>query len=170
MVKIKGSKSTALLSRDHTLVVAPSGLVTITGGKWTTYRKMAEDAVENALFVSKQEKRECITRSLTIGNLDERQKGIADIIAHNPSLGEVLYPGYPYLKADVVYAARYEMAVMVEDVLARRTRLLFLDAAAAINIAAEVALLMAGELHKNKEWESWQVNAFKELARQYLLS
>ena len=170
LVKIKGSKSTALLSRDHTLVVAPSGLVTVTGGKWTTYRKMAEDAVENALFISKQEKRECITRSLAIGNLDERQKGIAEIIAHDPSLAEALCPGYPYLKADVVYAARYEMAVMVEDVLARRTRLLFLDAAAAINIAAEVALLMAGELHKNKEWESWQVSAFKELARQYLLS
>ena len=170
LVKINGSKSTALLSRDHTLVVAPSGLVTVTGGKWTTYRKMAEDAVENAVFVSKQEKRECITRTLPIGDLPGRERVISEMISGDPSLAQALYPGYPYTKADVVYAVRFEMAVTVEDILARRTRLLFLDAAVAIKVAEEVASLMAGELDKNSEWKKEQVTDFTKLAQQYLLS
>jgi glycerol-3-phosphate dehydrogenase len=170
LVKIKGSKSTALLSRDHTLVVAPSGLVTVTGGKWTTYRKMAEDAVENAVFVSKQEKKECITRTLPIGDLPERERMINDMISGDLSLTQVLCPDYPYTKADVVYAVRFEMAVTVEDILARRTRLLFLDASAAIKVADEVASLMARELDKDSEWKKEQVAGFIKLAQQYLLA
>ncbi len=170
LVKINGSKSTALLSRDHTLVVAPSGLVTVTGGKWTTYRKMAEDAVENAVFVSKQGKKECITRTLPIGDLPERERMINDMISEDPSLAEILCPGYPYTKADVVYAVRFEMAVTVEDILARRTRLLFLDASAAMKVAEEVASLMATELDKHSEWKKEQVTGFIKLAQQYLLA
>ncbi len=169
LVKTQGNKSTALLSRDHTLVVAPSGLVTVTGGKWTTYRKMAEDAVENAVFVSKQEKRECMTRTLMIGDPD-RENIITEMIKAEPSLANILHTGYPYTKADVVYAVRVEMAVSVEDVLARRTRLLFLDAKAAIALAPEVASLMAKDLDKDIDWEKTQVTNFTKLAQQYLLS
>ncbi len=170
LVKISGSKSTALLSRDHTLVVAPSGLVTVTGGKWTTYRKMAEDAVENAVFISKQEKRECITKTLQIGDISQRERIIHEMIISDPSLAQAICNGYSYTKADIIYAVRSEMAVTVEDILARRTRLLFLDAAAAIKVAEEVASLMAGELDKDSAWKKEQVTGFTKLAQQYLLS
>lgn len=170
LVKAKGGKSTALLSRDHTLVVSPSRLVTITGGKWTTYRKMAEDAVENALFVSKQPKKDCITRTLPIGNPAEREKLLAALIAADPSLNQLLCEGMPYKRADVILAVRNEMAVTVEDVLARRTRILFLDARAAITTAPEVARLMAGELGADDSWQSEQVSNFRKLAEQYLLA
>lgn len=170
LVKTSGSKSTALLSRDHTLVIASSGLVTITGGKWTTYRKMAEDAVSNAVFISKQAKRECITRTLLIGNPAERTAIITGMIQLDASLAEPIHAGYPYQKAEIVYAVRYEMALTVEDILARRTRLLFLDANAAIASAPTVASMMAAELGRDAEWESAQVSGFTLLAGQYLLS
>lgn len=170
LVKISGPKRTALLARDHTLVVAPSGLVTITGGKWTTYRKMAEDAVDNAVFITKQEKRTCITRTLPVGHAAERLQQIGKLIMDEPFLGELIHHSYPYQKAEIVYAVRYEMGVTLEDVLARRIRLLFLDAAAAVAVAPIIAALMAKELGKDANWEKEQVNSFNTLAKQYLLS
>jgi glycerol-3-phosphate dehydrogenase len=152
------------------LIVAPSGLVTVTGGKWTTYRKMAEDAIDNALFVTKQEKKICITKTLQIGSASERSQLIDQIIAVDPLLARPVYSGMPYFMAEVVYAVRYEMAMTVEDILARRIRLLFLDAAAAMAAAEAVATLMAKELGKDNEWENEQVDSFNELAKQYLLS
>ena len=169
LVKIKGTRRTALLSRDHTLIVSPTGLVTVTGGKWTTYRKMAEDAVENAAFISKQEKRECKTRTLPIGNTVEKTKQMADLIIQDPTWAAPIHSDYPYTKAEIIYAIRYEMAVTVEDVLARRTRLLFLDTHAALESAVLVAELMAIELKKEASWKDEQLSAFKELAKQYLL-
>jgi glycerol-3-phosphate dehydrogenase len=157
LVKIKGTQRTALLSRDHTLVIAPSGLVTVTGGKWTTYRKMAEDAVDNAVFISKQEKKECVTKTLAIGNNLLRQQLITSLVEKNESLNERIHPGYDYIKAEVVYAAQSEMAVTVEDILARRTRLLFLDAKAAIEAAPGVAKLLAKELAKGEDWQRDQL-------------
>jgi len=170
LVKISGPKRTALLARDHTLVVAPSGLVTITGGKWTTYRKMAEDAVDNAVFITKQEKRTCITRTLPVGHAAERLQEIGKLMMDEPLLGERIHSSYPYQKAEIVYAVRYEMGVILEDVLARRIRLLFLDAGAAVAVAPIVAALMAKELGKDANWEKEQVNSFNTLAKQYLLS
>jgi len=170
LVKIKGTKRTALLSRDHTLVIAPSGLVTVTGGKWTTYRRMAEDAVDNAVFISKQEKRACITRDLLIGNVAEQKQLVEELIKNDASLSEKIHPGYPYTKAELVYSVRYEMAMAVEDILARRTRLLFLDAVAAVEASTTVANIMAKELSKDEEWIHEQVAQFKTLAKQYLLS
>jgi glycerol-3-phosphate dehydrogenase len=126
--------------------------------------------VENAVFVSKQVKKECITRTLPIGDLAERERILADMISGDLSLAQVLCPGYPYTKADIVYAVRFEMAVTVEDILARRTRLLFLDASAAIKVADEVASLMAKELDKDSEWKKEQVTGFIKLAQQYLLA
>ena len=170
LVKMKGTRNTALISRDHTLVIATSGLVTITGGKWTTYRKMAQDAVDNAIFISKQEKRECITRDLQIGNVAARQELIKRLIENNATLAERIHPQYPYTKAELMYSIQHEMAITVEDILARRTRLLFLDAAAAIAVAQPVAEMMAKELGKDVQWIEQQVLQFKTLAKQYLLS
>ena len=170
LVKIKGTQRTALLSRDHTLVISPSGLVTITGGKWTTYRKMAEDAVDNAVFITKQEKKGCVTRNLSIGNFSERQHLIMQMISTDVSLGEKIHPSYDYTKAEILYAVKYEMAVTIEDILARRTRLLFLDAAAAVEVAPLVAESMAKALSKDAQWITEQVTQFKRLAKQYLLS
>lgn len=170
LVKIKGSQRTALLSRDHTLLVSPTGLVTITGGKWTTYRKMAEDAVENAVFISKQERRECKTKTLRIGDPVGRSKQITDLILDDPSLGEPIHPNYSHSKAEVIYAVRNEMAITVEDVLARRIRMLFLDAVAAIESTNTVAKLMANELGEDEHWIAEQSTIFKKLAKQYLLS
>ena len=171
LVRANENASTALLSRDHTLVVSPSRLVTVTGGKWTTYRKMAEDAVNNALFVSKQkEKGACITRNLPIGNDAEKQQTIQRLITAQPALGGLLHPAYAYTRAEVVYAVRYEMAMTVEDFLARRIRLLFLDAKAAVEAAPAVAEIMAAELQKPEGWALEQVNLFNELAQQYILA
>lgn len=171
LVRARDSKTTALLSRDHTLVVAPSGLVTITGGKWTTYRKMAEDAVNNSIFVSKQERLgNCITQNLPLGNFVEKEKIIKNLIAENPYLSALLHPDYAYTRAALLYAIRYEMAVTIEDFLARRIRLLLLDAKAAISISKVVADMMAEELQKEDEWVAEQIISFNTLAQQYLLA
>ncbi len=170
LVKTNAAKQTALLSRDHTLVVSPSGLITITGGKWTTYRKMAEDAVENAIFNSKQGKRNCITKSLPIGDPDGRSKAMAAFIVENPLLGNKIHPRFPNTKAEIVYAIRHEMAVTLEDILARRCRILFLDTHAAIEAAPLVSTILAHELGKDANWIEQEMISFQLLANQYLLS
>lgn len=170
LVKISGPKRTALLSRDHTLIVAPSSLVSVTGGKWTTYRKMAEDAIDNAVFITKQEKRPCITRNLPIGNISERSERMTRLLKEHPTYAQHLHADFTYTIADVIYSIRHEMAITVEDVLARRTRILFLDARAAIDISPVVAAMMRKELAKDAHWEQEQLLSFKTLARQYILA
>jgi glycerol-3-phosphate dehydrogenase len=167
LVKVNGTNSTALLSRDHTILVSTSGLVTITGGKWTTYRKMAEDAVNNALFVSKQKKLECITPSLKIGDPEKRLTLIDAIIVEDSSYSKQLHESFSYTIAEVIFAIRHELAETVEDILARRTRILFLNASVAKELSSFVASLLANELGKNKEWERKQVQTFQALTIQY---
>ena len=181
LVRASGAANTALLSRDHTTVVSPSGLVTITGGKWTTYRKMARDAVDNAVFIGGLSKRPCITEDLRIHGWTDRveatdplhmygsdAEGIRGLMLEDPSLAECLHPDFPFTKAEVVWACRQEMACRVEDVLARRLRLLFLDARVSIEVSTEVALLMAGELGYSRDWVEREVYAFRSLAEGYL--
>ena len=170
LVKVAGPKRTALLARDHTLIVAASGLVTITGGKWTTYRKMAEDAVDNAVFVSKQEKRNCHTRELRIGDEEERKQLLQGIEQEDASTKNLLHPAFPYTMADIIYGIRYEMAMTTEDILARRTRILFLDAHVAIELAPMVGRLLAREMGKDAQWEQDSLNDFLILASQYIVS
>lgn len=170
------------ISRDHKLLLTPSGLITITGGKWTTYRKMAEDAVQQVEQVGGFAPQPARTRDLPVhGCTHETHSGhwrfygsdagsIKELIASQPALGTILVPGHPYTLGEVVWAVRNEMARTVEDVLARRLRLLFLDAQAAITAAPAVAALMAAELHKEKEWVEEQKTQFTILARQYLLA
>ena len=150
LVKGSGKEGTALLSRDHTILVSSSGLVTITGGKWTTYRNMAEDAVNNAVFSSKQKAGPCITKELPIGKPKERQKAIEALMEEDPSLAQLLHPDYTYTYAELVYAIRFEMAMTVEDLLSRRTRLNILDAKAATALMPAVASLLAKECRNEK--------------------
>ncbi|HLO81295.1 MAG TPA: glycerol-3-phosphate dehydrogenase/oxidase [Chitinophagaceae bacterium] len=182
LVKATGSTTTALISRDHTIVVSTSGLITIIGGKWTTYRKMAMDAVQNAVFVGKLEKRPCVTEDLRIhgwiGEVNETDHlhiygsdaaAIRAMMEKEPQLKEKLHPAYQFCAGEVVWAVRKEMAVTVEDVLARRVRLLFLDAGAALEIAPAVASIMAREMGRDQEWIDAQLKSFQELAAIYLM-
>jgi len=183
LVKAGGGENTASISRDHYLVVSESGLVTITGGKWTTYRKMAEDTVNQALLVAGLNERECVTKNLRIhGWLKHFDKKdplstygsdaihIKKLVTVDPALGEKLHADLPYIKAEVVWAVREEMARTVEDFLARRSRALLLDARASIDIVPEVARLMAAELGYDDAWQAEQVRAYSELAKEYLLA
>jgi glycerol-3-phosphate dehydrogenase len=174
-------KKTAAISRDHHLEVSQSGLVTITGGKWTTYRKMAEDAVNQASLIAGLPESDCRTRTLRIHgwlkNLDPQDPlcaygsdtvFIRRIIDADPQMGAKLHDRLPYIKAEVVWAVRNEMALTVEDVLSRRTRSLILDAGPSMAIAEETARLMARELGQDAQWQERQVSEFKRLAAGYL--
>ena len=182
LVKHGNGQKTSLLSRDHTIIVAKSGLVSIIGGKWTTYRKMAQDAVNNALFISKLKFTECSTQTLPIGKwgwpIDKTNhwhvygtnaKLIKKLTEENNLWNEKIHSLFPHIKAEIIWFVRNEMAMTVEDVLARRTRILFLDAQAAIEASPVVAELMMIEMKKDEEWKQQQIQSFKTLANQYLL-
>ena len=178
----KEGKSTKEITRSHKLFMSDSGLVTITGGKWTTYRRMAQDTVDLAIKAGGLKPEKCITEDFKIhGYIDFEDKSshlyiygsdadkIQELASQNAELGEKLHPHYPFIKAEVVWAVRNEMAIKVEDFLARRIRILLLDAKAAIKMAPEVARLMALELNQPKSWVDEQVIAFEKLANGYLL-
>ncbi|MHC1725154.1 MAG: glycerol-3-phosphate dehydrogenase/oxidase [Syntrophobacteraceae bacterium] len=181
LVTVGESKNTAAISRDHYLVVSESGLVTIAGGKWTTYRKMAEDTVNQALLVAGLDERDCVTKKLRVHgwlkNYDRQDPlhyygsdaiYIKKIVNADPSLGRKLHQMLPYIKAEVLWAVREEMARTVEDFLARRSRALFLDARASIEMATEVARLMATEMNYDDNWRNAQVDGYTKLAENYL--
>lgn len=192
---VKGDGKTSALSRDHVIHVDPSGLLTITGGKWTTYRHMAEDCVDHCITLGRLRDVPCRTRNLHIhGYLDSRAQSngaeiegwrsafnalavygtdadaIRALAESDPALGEPLDPALPYIGAEVVWAAREEMARSVEDALARRTRALFLNATSAMAIAPKAANLLATELGRDEAWAVAQVNEFNKLAEQYRVS
>lgn len=183
LVKAGNGTNTAALSRDHTVMVSPSGLVTVTGGKWTTYRKMAEDGVDQAAMVGQLPDRECVTKGLDIhgahhnaaefGDLAEYGTDAPEILAlgkENVEWGEPMHENLRITPAKVVWAARNEMARSVEDVLSRRTRSLILDARASVEIAPRVAEFLAAELNKDTGWAASQVSEFRKLAAQYVLT
>jgi len=173
---------TASLSRDHTVLIAPSGLVTVTGGKWTTYRRMGEETVDQAAALAGLPERPSTTHDLRLHGFTEgagAAAGLLDLYGSeagavlslaegDPALREPLHARLPYSMAEVVWAARYEMARTLEDVLARRTRALLLDARASIEAAPRVAALLATELGRDSGWRDRQVSDFTELARGYL--
>jgi glycerol-3-phosphate dehydrogenase len=181
LVKVGDSKSTAALSRDHTILISNAGLLTIAGGKWTTYRKMAQDAVEQAETMAGLEERPCKTEHLQIHGWTSQAipepslrvygadaPTIQEIARKEPALAEKLHPELPYIGAEVVWAVRQEMARTVEDVLSRRTRALLLGARASIEVAPRVAELMAQELKRDKDWQKNTVRNFQEVAQGYV--
>ncbi|MBS0625442.1 MAG: glycerol-3-phosphate dehydrogenase/oxidase [Verrucomicrobia bacterium] len=182
LVQAKGIHKTSSLSRDHTILVSDSGLITIVGGKWTTYRKMAQDVIDKAIAISDLDETPCSTQTLRLHGYKEGPRHPVDswacygsdsaelekLIAQHPDWGHLLHPRLPYLPVEVVWAVRHEMARTLEDVLARRTRSLLLDAKASLEIAPRVAHLMAQELGRSSDWEQEQLIAYKRLAQGYL--
>jgi glycerol-3-phosphate dehydrogenase len=147
LVKSGATKDTAALARDHTIEIDRAGLLTIAGGKWTTYRKMAEDCIDRGIALANLPTRPCITARLRIHGGDAESMQI---------------------EAKALHAARHEMARTVEDVLARRTRMLFLDAEAAIRAAPRIAALLAHELGHDAAWQAGQLHAFERASRRFL--
>jgi glycerol-3-phosphate dehydrogenase len=177
------SQKTKEISRSHKLMLSASGLITITGGKWTTYRKMAEDTVDLAIQSGGLAKSFCKTKTLYLHGFHDSVEwsdpffvygsdamAVKALTKENPAWKETLDPRLPYIGAEVIWATRNEMARCIEDVLARRTRALFLDARAAIDMAPAVAYLMAKELHKDGSWEKEQVLSFLQVAKSYVLN
>ncbi len=181
LVKAGDAKSTSALSRDHTILISNAGLLTIAGGKWTTYRKMAQDAVEQAQTMAGLEERPCTTEHLQIHGWTRQSipepnlrvygadaPALQEIARKEPALAAKLHSQLPYTGAEVVWAVHQEMARTVEDVLARRTRALLLGARASIEAAPRVAELMARELKRDEEWQKKAVRDYKEVAQNYL--
>lgn len=180
LVRAGDAGHTATLSRDHAVHIDPSGLLTIAGGKWTTYRRMAADCVNQAATLARLPERPCVTAHLKIHGCHEPGQewshlavygadapALQELMGSDTRLAEKLHPDLPYCGAEVVWATRFEMARTVEDCLARRTRALFLNARAASAMAPRVAELMAGELRLGQNWQASQVVAFQTLARNY---
>ncbi len=176
----EGAK-TKEVSRSHKVAVSSSKLISIIGGKWTTYRKMGEDTIEAVSKIHglklKQENSENIPM---VGATQKTHDGhwgvygseagkIKSLIDKDAALGSLLHQNYPYTAAEVVWAMREEMAVKVEDVLARRLRILFLDAKAAAEMAPKVAEIMQEFLKKSDNWAAKQVEAFRALASKYMI-
>lgn len=183
LIAEEGNKKTAALSREHSILVSESGMITIAGGKWTTYRKMAEDVIGKALLIGGFDDIPCKTQDLKLHGWMENADPldpwstygtdgeiVKKIISEDESLDQFLDPKLPYLKGEVIYSVRYEMTRSIEDFLSRRTRSLLLDAKLAIEVAPQVASLMAKELGQSKEWEIAQVESFKTLAKNYSIS
>lgn len=169
------------ISRSHKLIVSDSDLITITGGKWTTYRIMAEETVNLAIKRRKLQQRPCKTKNLRIHGYRENpdhshwlyvygsdQDEILRLQKENPEYANKLINNYDFTVGEVVWAIRNEMARTVDDVLARRIRILYLDAKASIEIAPKVAKIMAKELQKNETWEKEQIETYTELAKCYM--
>jgi glycerol-3-phosphate dehydrogenase len=171
LVKQGEGTNTSALSRDHTILVSESGLITITGGKWTIYRKMAQDVIDQAEIIADVDGQPCRTERLHIHGWTHEPIDIEHwrvygtdaarlklLVGENPLLAERIHPALPYQCGEVVWQTRHEMARTVEDVLSRRTRMLLL----------KVAALMAVELGRDREWEKQQVETFTALACGYL--
>ncbi|MCI4667692.1 MAG: glycerol-3-phosphate dehydrogenase/oxidase [Bacteroidia bacterium] len=173
-------KSTKEISRSHKVLVSESGLLTVTGGKWTTFRKMGEDTIEKAVKLGRLERKESnsvkqhfygyseennLPEYLRVYGTDVAK--IRELEALNPQWSELLHPDHPYTVAQLIFAIREEGALTVEDFLARRIRLLFLDSEAAVSVAPKVAQVMATELGKDASWIDSQIASFLKTAESY---
>lgn len=178
----KDSTKTKEVSRSHKIIINKN-LVTIIGGKWTTYRKMAEDVIDKSINNFKLNQVATKTKEIEIIGNTKRDKNKSGLLsfygAHlveinsleklQPEWSQKLHPNYPFKVVHIVWAVKNEMARTVEDFLSRRIRLLLLDVKAALKCAPIVAKTMGQLLEKDKKWEEAQVLAFKKLAQQYLL-
>lgn len=169
---------TSALSRDHVLELLAGGLISVMGGKWTTYRRMAQDAVDQAVELGGLSQRHSSSAGLKLGGpgaaeedplavYGEEASGLRRLMELDPDWGRPLHPRLPYLMAQVVWGVRHEFAMTVEDVLARRTRSLLLDAVAAAEAAPMVAEVMARELGRDQAWAEAQAREFQTLSARY---
>jgi len=176
-------QKTKEISRRHKLELSDGGMITITGGKWTTYRRMAEETLDFAIKNGFLPSRPCITKKIPLHGYRKNPdwsdplhvygteaEAIRELMKEIPEGERFLHPDFPYTVAEVVWAVREEMARTVEDILARRTRMLFLDAEAALHCASSVAEIMAAELKKDNAWIENQVQAFREVASRFIPS
>jgi glycerol-3-phosphate dehydrogenase len=176
LVKKDASSSTKALSRDHVIRISSSGLITITGGKWTTYRKMGEDVIDQAQAVASLLESPSKTAHLKLRGYTEEKlsepwwvygSDAKDIqaLTNQTKLSDAL----PYNEAQVRYAIREEFARTIEDVLARRTRALLLDAKASLEVAPRVAAILAEELKYSSEKLNVQLANYRTLAKNYMV-
>ncbi|MDP2338476.1 MAG: glycerol-3-phosphate dehydrogenase/oxidase [Bacteroidota bacterium] len=181
LAKVNGVKKTKVMPRDHVIKVLPSGLVHVTGGKWTSYRSMAKHTINKAIQNSELEFMPCTTRHLKIHGWTEDKNdshlsvygtdasAITQMMVENVSLCEKIHASYPHTKAEIIWIIENEMVETLEDILARRLRLLFQDAKAAMEAAPLVAEILAAQSGHTKQWEKEQVETFNNLAKDYLL-
>jgi glycerol-3-phosphate dehydrogenase len=182
LVSQGGEGNTAAISRDHTIYISRSGLVTITGGKWTTCRRMAEDTIDQAAMVARLDEKPSVSADLQIhGYHNHSEKfgdlaiygadapAINDLVYDKPELKKPLHENFTTIAGEVVWAVRREMARTVEDFLARRTRALLLDARASMEMAPQVARIMAAELNQDDTWTNQQTDTYRKLAKEYVL-
>lgn len=178
------SGDTSKISRDHFIDVSGTGLITVAGGKWTTFRKMGEDAIEKAIEVGGLPERPTRSMAMRFHGFSDVETTEADPfnaygsdaivlkdwIRERPELGKKLHPRLAYVWSEILFGIREELAESVEDILARRTRALFLDAQAAMEVAPAVARFMAQECDLSKEWELSSTESFLAIAKNYTLS
>jgi glycerol-3-phosphate dehydrogenase len=172
--------STREVSRRHKITLSPSGLLTIIGGKWTTYRRMAEETIDKAIEADLLENRRCITSGLKLVSSDtgsgsgrlriygDHSSEIEKMIRENPDLGIPIDPRLPYTKAEMIWICRNEMPLNLDDLLARRSRALFLNAKASSDIAEEAAGIMAEEMGHDDTWRKDQVESYRQLVNIYI--
>lgn len=178
----EGTK-TKEISRSHKLIREKSGLITIIGGKWTTYRKMAQDTLDLAIRYMHVPTRDCKTETFAIHGskpspdftdplyvYGSDAEEIKQLSQSSPEMGEKLHPDYDYTVGEVVWLIRNEMPRTLEDVLARRLRILFMDARAAMAMAPQVASILARERGKDINWQEKQLEAFNKVASNYILN
>lgn len=182
LVDAGSAERTSRLSREHSIVASDSGLVTITGGKWTTYRRMAEDVIDEAARIGGLPSRRCVTADLKLHGWSAEPPSPSEwprvygsdlpalqaLLSERSEWAGPIHSRLPFQAGEVVWAARREAAATVEDVLARRLRALFLDARASIESAPLVAGLLADELGRDAAWRDEQIRAFERTAADYL--
>ena len=174
-------ESTSAISREHTILISRSGLITVAGGKWTTYRKMAEDTIDQAIELAELDYKPSVTENFHLHGYIKNKIASSNLahygsdadevetLCSQKSLSEKLHPIFEIKAGEVIWCVRNEMARIVEDFLARRTRVLFFNAKAAIEMAPTVAKLIAKELKRNRAWVKEQVGLFTEVAKKYLV-
>jgi len=176
------TSETKEISRGHKINVSLSGLVTIIGGKWTTYRKMAEDTIDKASMIGGLDERKCVTKNMPIhgyvANVDfndhlyiygSDRVQLQNLVNQHPEWKKQLHKDLPFTVVEVIWAVRNEMARNLDDMLSRRVRALFLDARASIEMAPEVARIMATELGYGEDWIQNQVKEYNDFAKGYML-
>jgi glycerol-3-phosphate dehydrogenase len=173
--------STKEISRRHKIIVSQSNLISITGGKWTTYRRMASETIDRAIRSGLLERRKCKTEHLKLYTFTGSENGdrmriygkgseeIKQMINNSPELGATIGSDLPYTKAELIWICKNEMPVMLEDILARRTRAIILNAKESSEVAEKVAQIMAQESGYDNDWVRDQVDKFSILVKKYTI-